>query len=106
MYSKNRRKSKLKSNTHRKLLISSVITVGILSTSNVLSGPIINPKFNEINEFSNKSFITKAVEKTGPSVVTIETQRFIKKRKLTRNSQIFLDPYFERFFRVRFTTRK
>ena len=78
--------------------MSSVITVGILSTSNVLSGPIINPKFNEINEFSNKSFITKAVEKTGPSVVTIETQRFIKKRKLKRNSQIFLDPYFERFF--------
>jgi len=31
-------------------------------------------------------------------VVTIDTQRYVKKRKFPRNSQIFIDPYFERFF--------
>ena len=72
--------------------------MGILSQSNVISQPLNNPKFNEITQYSNKSFITKAVEQTGPSVVTIETQRYVKKRKFQRNSQFFLDPYLERFF--------
>jgi len=49
-----------------------------------------------INE--SKSFITKAIEKSGPSVVTIDTQRLIKSKKLSRNSNILIDPYFERFF--------
>ena len=84
----------------KKLLISSVITMGILSPSNVISQPLINQKSNEINQNSNKSFITKAVEKTGSSVVTIETQRYVNKRKFPGNSQFFLDPYFERFFRL------
>jgi S1-C subfamily serine protease len=30
--------------------------------------------------------------------VTIDTQRYVKKRKFPRNSQLLLDPYFERFF--------
>ncbi len=98
MYSKKISKSKLKSYIHRKLLFSTVISVGIFSASKVICGPSINNKYNEVNEYSTNSFITKAVEKTGPSVVTIETQRFIKKRKFSSNSQIFLDPYFERFF--------
>ena len=72
--------------------------MGIISPINVISQPLISPKFNEINKYSNKSFITKAVEKTGSSVVTIETQRYVKKRNFPRNSQLFLDPYFERFF--------
>tara|TARA_B100000886_G_scaffold61825_1_gene38288 strand:+ start:422 stop:1564 length:1143 start_codon:yes stop_codon:yes gene_type:complete len=92
------RKSKLKSYNHKKLLLSSVMTIGIVFPINILSQPLISPKFNEINKYSNKSFITKAVEKTGSSVVTIETQRIIKKRRSQRGSQIFLDPYFERFF--------
>jgi len=49
-----------------------------------------------INE--SKSFITKAIEKSGSSVVTIDTQRLIKSKKLSRNSNILIDPYFERFF--------
>ena len=65
---------------------------------NAVSQQLLNPKFNESNKYSNKSFITKAVEKTGPSVVTIETQRIVKKRKFPKDSQIFLDPFFERFF--------
>ncbi len=63
-----------------------------------MSQPLSKPKINEVSLFSNKSFITKAVERTGAAVVTIDTQRYVKKRNLPRNSQLFLDPYFERFF--------
>jgi S1-C subfamily serine protease len=74
--------------------------MGIICPTEVNSFPLNQPKINEsnINIFSKKSFITKAVEKTGSSVVTIDTQRFIKKRQFPKNSQLFLDPYFEKFF--------
>ena len=98
MFSKNIRKSKLKSCSYKKLLLSSAVSLGILYPTTGISNPIVNPIFNEVNNFSNKSFITKAVEETGPSVVTIETQRYIKQRIFPNNSQFFLDPYFERFF--------
>ena len=98
MYSKNIRKSKSKSFKHKKLLISSAITVGIFCPSNILSKPLIDLRLNAINNYSKKSFITEAVEKTGPSVVTIDTQRYVRKRKFPRGNQLFLDPYFERFF--------
>ena len=100
MYSKNIRSSTLKPYNYKKLLIFSAITMGILTPKNIISQPFISQKFNEINQYSNKSFITKAVEKTGPSVVTIETQRYVNKRKFPKNSPFFLDPYFERFFRL------
>jgi len=107
MYSKNVRKSKLKSYNPKKLLLYAAISIVTLFSSNLLvSQPLINPKFNEINKYSKKSFITKAVEKTSPSVVTIETQRFVKKRKFPKDSQIFLDPYFERFFGLDFPNEK
>ena len=83
---------------HKKLLLSSVITLGIIFPSNVISEQLSKRKLDEVNLYSNKSFITKAVERTGPSVVTIDTQRYIKKRQFPSNSQLFLDPYFERFF--------
>ena len=89
---------KLKRNEHKLLLISAAITVGITLPSNVISQPLNRTKINEVNIYSNKSFVTKAVEKTGSSVVTIDTQRYVKNRKFSRNSQLFLDPYFERFF--------
>ena len=92
------RKSKLKSVKNKKLFLSSAIALGILFPTKGISQSLINTKLNEINNYSNKSFITKAVEKTGSSVVTIDTQRYVKKRKFQRNSQLFLDPYFERFF--------
>ena len=82
----------------QKILLSSVIMMSILCPSKIIPKPLINQKFNEINKYSNTSFITKAVEKTGPSVVTINTKRYVNRRKFPRNSQIFLDPYFERFF--------
>ena len=91
------RKSNLKKN-NKKLLLSSLITVGILCPINAIPQTYTNTKLNEINQNSKKSFITKAVEKTGSSVVTIDTQRYVKKSQFPRNSQLFLDPYFERFF--------
>ena len=97
MFLKNIRKLTLERFIHEKILLPSAITISILCSPNVNSQPSINPNFNEINRYSKKSFITKAVEKTGSSVVTIETQRFVK-RKLPSNTQLFLDPYFERFF--------
>ena len=72
--------------------------MGIRYPVKVISQPLSKPKVNETNLYSSKSFITKAVERTGAAVVTIDTQRYVKKRKFPRNSQLFLDPYFERFF--------
>ena len=83
---------------NKKLFLSSVVALGFLYPSNVISQSLVNTKLNEINSYSNRSFITNAVEKTGSSVVTIDTQRYVKKRKFPRNSQLFLDPYFEKFF--------
>ena len=72
--------------------------MGFSYPTKVISQSLSKPKFNEVNLYSNKSFITKAVERTGAAVVTIDTQRYVKKRKFPKNSQLFLDPYFERFF--------
>jgi len=98
LISQNIRKSKLKRYIQKLLLIVSLIPVGIIYPAKVISQPLSKPKINEVSLFSNKSFITKAVERTGAAVVTIDTQRYVKKRNFPRNSQLFLDPYFERFF--------
>ncbi len=80
------------------LLLAALTTVGITCPAKVISQTFNKPKINEVNLYSNKSFITKAVERIGAAVVTIDTQTYVKKRKFPRNSQLFLDPYFERFF--------
>tara|TARA_B100000886_G_scaffold157067_1_gene107014 strand:+ start:435 stop:1586 length:1152 start_codon:yes stop_codon:yes gene_type:complete len=98
MHSKNIRKSKLKIYNNKKLLIFAAISLSIVCHSNVISQPLTKTKLNGYNTLSKKSFITIAVEKTGSSVVTIDTQKYIKKRRFPRNSQSFIDPYFERFF--------
>tara|TARA_A100001388_G_scaffold116961_1_gene86357 strand:- start:362 stop:1435 length:1074 start_codon:yes stop_codon:yes gene_type:complete len=72
--------------------------MGILYPSTGISNPLFNTTFNEVNKNSNKSFITKAIEETGPSVVTIETQRYLKQNIFPKDSQLYLDPYFERYF--------
>ena len=87
MYAKKKRKSKLKIYNHKKLLLSSLITMGIFCPTNLKSEPLTKTNINEVNINSTKSFITKAVERTGSSVVTIDTQRYIKKRKFPGNSQ-------------------
>ena len=88
----------MKINNRKQLFISSALTLGFIFPSNIISQPLTQTKINEGFKNTKKSFVTKAVEKTGSSVVTIDTQRYIKKRKFPRNSQLFIDPYFERFF--------
>ena len=92
------KKIKLKKYKHNNLILFSAITLSILCPLNVISKPLINSKFNAINQDQNNSFINKAIEKTGPSVVTIDAQKYVKKRNFSVDSQLFLDPYFERFF--------
>ena len=91
-------KIKLSMNNRKLLMVASAISISMICPTNVIPQPLTKPEFNDVHIHSNKSFITKAVEKAGSAVVTIDTQRYIKKRKFPRNSQLFLDPYFEKFF--------
>ena len=78
----------MKNYKNKKLLLYSFITVGILISTKVISQPLTKPIINEGNIiYSKKSFITKAVERTGSSVVTIDTQRYVNKE----NSQGILN---------------
>jgi len=65
--------------------------VGIPYPAKAISKPSSEVKINEVNLNSNKSFITKAVERTGAAVVTIDTQRYVIKRNFPRNSLLFID---------------
>ena len=82
----------------KKLLFFSYLAFALVNKSNVISAPITNQSLEKGYKISTISFITKAVKKTGDSVVTIDTQRFVKNQKFSRDSRIFLDPYFEKFF--------
>ena len=82
----------------RKLFLLSYLTFGLINKSNAIPQSIDNQNLDEGSKISNISFITEAVKKTGASVVTIDTQRFVKNKQYSRDSRIFLDPYFERFF--------
>jgi len=87
----------------KKLIFPSVIAIGThITTYETLSTPL----FQTVDDFQSgasirKSFITRAIEKAGPSVVTIENQRLVKRKVLSKESSILLDPYFERFFGLR-----
>jgi len=98
MFSNTITKGKFIKFSFKKLFFLSCLTLGLINKSNVISQPIVNQNLNEESKISNISFITKAVKKTGASVVTIDTQRFVENRQFSRDSRIFLDPYFERFF--------
>ena len=98
MFSKTITKRKFIKFTFKKLFFLSCLTIGLINQSNGISQPLANQNLNEKSKISNISFITKAVKKTGASVVTIDTQRFVENRQFSRDSRIFLDPYFERFF--------
>ena len=90
--------SKQSKSLTRKLLLASTLTLSIFSKFNVIAQPIINQNLTKDSQISKISFITEAIEKTGPSVVTIDTQRFIRKKQFSKDSGPLLDPYFERFF--------
>ena len=89
---------KSKYHSLNKLFFLIFFTFGIFYKPNVISQPLANQIFDKESQISNSSFITKAIKKTGASVVTIDTQRLVKNRKFSRDSRIFIDPYFERFF--------
>ena len=80
------------------LLFLSYLTLFFINKSNVISQPIANQNLDKESKISKISFITRAIKKTGDSVVTIETQRFVENKRSFGNSRIFIDPYFERFF--------
>ena len=101
MFLGNFKKTNSRGYIYKKIFISSALTLGIFGASNISSKPLLIANFFENSRYSNKSFITDAVEKTGASVVTIETQRYLKKRKFSKDSQILIDPYFDRFFGLR-----
>ena len=87
----------------KKLILPSVIAIGTHFTSfKALSTPLpqTNNNYQNIVDIS-KSFITTAIEKAGPSVVTIENQKLVKRKFISNESSILLDPYFERFFGLR-----
>ena len=90
-------------NISKKLILPSVIAIGThIATFEALSTPQLQTNNNFKNIASiKKSFITLAIEKAGPSVVTIENQRLVKKKLISKESSILLDPYFERFFGLR-----
>ena len=91
-------KIKIKKFSIKKLFFISYLLFDLLSKPTLLSKPIINQTLDEESKISNISFITKAIKKTGASVVTIDTQRLVNNKQFSRDSRIFIDPYFERFF--------
>ena len=53
------KKSKLKRDIQKLLLIALLITLGIRYPAKVISQHLSKPKINEVNLYSNKSFITE-----------------------------------------------
>ena len=86
--------------SYKQLLLVSALTISLVNESNILAQTSLNSNLNKNSEYTKKSFITKAIEKTGPSVVTIDTQKFVKQKRFSKNSRIFIDPYFEKFFEL------
>tara|TARA_B100000073_G_C23743245_1_gene574368 strand:+ start:4208 stop:5362 length:1155 start_codon:yes stop_codon:yes gene_type:complete len=78
------------------LFIFSLVAIGLTLNLQTLSAPISNTKDESRYSRRTSSFISEAIEKTGSSVVTIDTQRFVKNNNL--NNLRNLDPYFERLF--------
>ena len=98
MFTRYLNKAKFKSQICKKIIFASAITFGILNNLIVKSQPSFISNFNPITRKSSGSFVTQAVEKTGASVVTIDTEKIVKQSKFPGNSRILIDPYFERFF--------
>ena len=61
---------------------------------------IAEPRVKTTQSLSPKTFVAEAVSKSGPGVVTIETERrvYSNRNGLRRPPGLLIDPYFERFF--------
>ena len=65
----------------KKLVFLSFLTISLINKPEVISRQIVNKNLENEFKISNISFITKAINKTGASVVTIDSQRFVKKKQ-------------------------
>ena len=92
------KKIKSKRFSYKIFFIVSFLTLGLLNKTEIISQQISNQNIGKESKISSISFITKAINKSGASVVTIDTQKFVKNRQFSRDSRVFIDPYFERFF--------
>ncbi len=81
-----------------KLLCISAIFLGLSINPNSFSSTYKKRIDNAFISNESKSFITEAIEKSGPAVVTIDTQRLVKPNKISITPNILKDPYFEKFF--------
>ena len=81
-----------------KLLCISAIFLSLSTNPNSFSSTYKKRNDNALIANESKSFITKAIEKSGPAVVTIDTQRLVKPNKISITPNILKDPYFEKFF--------
>ena len=70
----------------KKFLLASALTISFTNALSVAP----QSKVDVNSKFSNTSFITKAVEKTGASVVTIDTQKYVKQKRFSKDSRIFI----------------
>ena len=78
----------------KKLLWISAIILGISVNSKSFSSTYKKRVDNSLIADNSKSFITKAIEKSGPAVVTIDTQRLVKPNKISITPNILKDQYF------------
>ena len=81
-----------------KLLCISAVFLGLSTNLNSFSSTYKKKIDNAFIPNESKSFITKAIEKSGPAVVTIDTQRLVKSNKISITPNILKDPYFEKLF--------
>ena len=89
----------------KNLALLAIIAIGLSFKPKAISRPINQKPFSETNIYNqNSSFISSAIEKAGPAVVTIETQRIITKDRRYGESRIFLDPYLDKLFGLRVPT--
>ena len=84
-----------------KIILSSALLFFISWNENVIPSQISKKPRTGESVDTTKSFITRAIEKSGPSVVTIDTQRIVRTRGYSKDSRILIDPYIERFFGLR-----
>jgi len=74
------------------------LLINLTSSSTILPFSI-NEKVTQANKLiANNSFITTAIEIAGPSVVTIDTVRYLETNQSNENPSSLLDPYFEKLF--------
>ena len=84
-----------------KIVLYSAILFFVSWNENVIPSQISKKPRTAESVLTTKSFITRAIEKSGPSVVTIDTQRIVRTRGYSKDSRILIDPYIERFFGLR-----